>query len=91
MKKLVILGGGYGGLTVAKELLDGKLPSDTVMILVDRMPYQGLKTEYYALAAGTVSDLEIRVKFPRRSEADSEIRRSAERRSRAEAGEVRRR
>lgn len=64
MKKLVILGGGYGGLTVAKELLDGELPSDTVMILVDRMPYQGLKTEYYALAAGTVSDLDIRVHFP---------------------------
>ncbi|CAG7616641.1 NADH dehydrogenase-like protein YjlD [Paenibacillus solanacearum] len=64
MKKLVILGGGYGGLTVAKELLDGELPSDTVMILVDRMPFQGLKTEYYALAAGTVSDLDIRVHFP---------------------------
>ncbi|MCZ8516785.1 NAD(P)/FAD-dependent oxidoreductase [Paenibacillus filicis] len=64
MKKLVILGGGYGGLTVAKELLDRNLPADTVMIMVDRMPYQGLKTEYYALAAGTVSDIEIRVKFP---------------------------
>ncbi|WP_426451733.1 NAD(P)/FAD-dependent oxidoreductase [Paenibacillus sp. S-38] len=64
MKKLVILGGGYGGLTVAQELLDGDLPADTVMILVDRMPYQGLKTEYYALAAGTVSDKDIRVSFP---------------------------
>ncbi|ALS20695.1 MULTISPECIES: NAD(P)/FAD-dependent oxidoreductase [Paenibacillus] len=64
MKKLVILGGGYGGLTVAKELLSKELPSDTVMILVDRMPYQGLKTEYYALAAGTVSDWDIRVQFP---------------------------
>lgn len=64
MKKLVILGGGYGGLTVAKEILDKDLPPDTVMILVDRMPYQGLKTEYYALAAGTVSDRDIRVQFP---------------------------
>lgn len=64
MKKLVILGGGYGGLAVVKTLLDGDLPSDTVMILVDRMPYQGLKTEYYALAAGTVSDKDIRVQFP---------------------------
>ncbi|WP_159886368.1 NAD(P)/FAD-dependent oxidoreductase [Paenibacillus puerhi] len=64
MKKLVILGGGYGGLTVAGQLLDGDLPADTMMILVDRMPYQGLKTEYYALAAGTVSDQDIRVQFP---------------------------
>lgn len=64
MKKLVILGGGYGGLTVAKELLEKELPSDTIMILVDRMPYQGLKTEYYALAAGTVADMHLRVHFP---------------------------
>ncbi|MBU7314438.1 NAD(P)/FAD-dependent oxidoreductase [Paenibacillus oleatilyticus] len=64
MKKLVILGGGYGGLTVAKELLEGDIPADTVMIMVDRMPFQGLKTEYYALAAGTVSEQDIRVHFP---------------------------
>lgn len=64
MKKLVILGGGYGGLTVAKTLLDKDLPSDTVIIMIDRMPYQGLKTEYYALAAGTVADIELRVQFP---------------------------
>ncbi|ANE45045.1 NADH dehydrogenase [Paenibacillus swuensis] len=66
MKKFVILGGGYGGLTVAKELLEKEkdLPSDTVIMLIDRMPYQGLKTEYYALATGTVSDLDIRVAFP---------------------------
>ncbi len=51
-------------MTVAKTLLEGDLPSDTVMILIDRMPYQGLKTEYYALAAGTVSDKDIRVQFP---------------------------
>lgn len=28
------------------------------------MPFQGLKTEYYALAAGTVSDFDLRVHFP---------------------------
>jgi len=64
MKKLVILGGGYGGMTVATELLEKDLPPDTVLVLVDRMPFQGLKTEYYALAAGTVSDQDIRVQFP---------------------------
>lgn len=64
MKNLVILGAGYGGITLAHELLDQKIPADTQIILVDRMPFQGLKTEYYALAAGTASDLELRVKFP---------------------------
>lgn len=63
MSKVVILGGGYGGMMVVQELLE-QLPADAELVLVDRMPYQGLKTEYYALAAGTVSDLEIRVNFP---------------------------
>jgi len=64
MKKLVILGGGYGGLAVANRLLEGNIPVDTSVMLIDRQPYQGLKTEYYALAAGTASDLQIRVAFP---------------------------
>lgn len=63
MSNVVILGGGYGGLTVAQELLENA-PSDVTIFLVDRMPFQGLKTEYYALAAGTVSDLDLRVAFP---------------------------
>ncbi|WP_219835903.1 NAD(P)/FAD-dependent oxidoreductase [Paenibacillus sp. R14(2021)] len=64
MKRFVILGGGYGGLTVAHSLLEGELPDDTVVVLIDRMPYQGLKTEYYALVAGTSCDMELRVAFP---------------------------
>lgn len=64
MKHIVILGGGYGGLTVALQLLERDIPDDTVITLVDRMPYQGLKTEYYALATGTVSDIDIRMPFP---------------------------
>ncbi|WP_424766389.1 NAD(P)/FAD-dependent oxidoreductase [Paenibacillus sp. sgz302251] len=64
MKNLVILGGGYGGLAIANELLEKQLPHNVTITLIDRMPFQGLKTEYYALAAGTVSDLELRVKFP---------------------------
>ncbi|MCI3919993.1 FAD-dependent oxidoreductase [Paenibacillus sp. TRM 82003] len=64
MRRIVILGGGYGGLTVATELLQERLPDDCHLTLIDRMPFQGLKTEYYALAAGTVSDIALRVAFP---------------------------
>lgn len=64
MKKLVILGGGYGGLALIQELFSSYLPPDLEVVLIDRMPYQGLKTEYYALAAGTVADISLRVKFP---------------------------
>lgn len=64
MRRFIILGGGYGGLTLALQLLEQQPPQGTEIVLVDRMPYQGLKTEYYALAAGTVSEKEIRVAFP---------------------------
>lgn len=64
MEKVVILGGGYGGLTIVNKLLEQVLPHDVTLTLIDRMPFQGLKTEYYALVAGTVSDYHLRVPFP---------------------------
>lgn len=64
MKNLVILGGGYGGLRILQRLLPSQLPDDVSITLVDRVPYHCLKTEYYALAAGTISDHHLRVPFP---------------------------
>ncbi|HYK74549.1 MAG TPA: NAD(P)/FAD-dependent oxidoreductase [Pseudoneobacillus sp.] len=63
MKKLVILGGGYGGMRILDELFKN-LPTDVSITLIDKVPYHCLKTEYYALAAGTISDQHIRVAFP---------------------------
>ncbi|WP_435922310.1 NAD(P)/FAD-dependent oxidoreductase [Paenibacillus sp. DYY-L-2] len=68
MKQFVILGGGYGGTTIIHELFKGQIPEDVQITLVDRLPFQSLKTEYYALAAGTASDYELRVPFPHYSE-----------------------
>lgn len=64
MKQFVIVGGGYGGIAVIHELFKGDIPSNVQITLVDRMPFQSLKTEYYALAAGTASDYELRKPFP---------------------------
>ncbi|WP_213527159.1 NAD(P)/FAD-dependent oxidoreductase [Paenibacillus sp. J31TS4] len=64
MKHVVVLGGGYGGLAVVDDLLDKDIANHIEITLVDRMPFQGLKTEYYALASGTASDIEIRNQFP---------------------------
>ncbi|MGV2787141.1 NAD(P)/FAD-dependent oxidoreductase, partial [Clostridium perfringens] len=36
MKKLVILGGGYGGLALIQELFSGYLPPDVEVVLIDR-------------------------------------------------------
>lgn len=64
MKNLVILGGGYGGMKILNELLPNHLPEDWKITLVDRVPYHCLKTEFYALASGTICDTEVRVAFP---------------------------
>lgn len=64
MRNLVVLGGGYGGHSLVTDLLSRNLPIDIIITLVDRLPFQGLKTEFYSLAAGTVSDLQLRVPFP---------------------------
>jgi len=64
MKRLVILGGGYGGLRIIERVLSPDLPDNVFVTLVDRMPFHGLKTEYYALAAGTEPEQAIRVPFP---------------------------
>ncbi|MGM9925540.1 MAG: NAD(P)/FAD-dependent oxidoreductase [Bacillus sp. (in: firmicutes)] len=64
MRKLVILGGGYGGMKLLQKLLPNQLPEDVTITLIDRNPYHSLKTEFYALAAGTISDQHIRVSFP---------------------------
>ncbi|TCN21328.1 NAD(P)/FAD-dependent oxidoreductase [Mesobacillus foraminis] len=64
MKSLVILGGGYGGIRMLQRLLPNELPDDVSITLIDRVPYHCLKTEFYALAAGTISDQHVRVPFP---------------------------
>lgn len=64
MRKLVILGGGYGGMRIITRLISSNLPSNIQIILVDKHPYHYLKTEYYALLAGSISEQHIRVDFP---------------------------
>lgn len=64
MKRLVILGGGYGGIRIIERILSPELPDNIELTLVDRMAFHALKTEYYALAAGTAPEQAIRVPFP---------------------------
>ena len=64
MRKLVLLGGGYGNMRILLRLLPNNLPLDTEITLIDRTPFHSMKTEFYALAAGTASDHEVRVPFP---------------------------
>lgn len=64
MKRLAILGGGYGGMRILQRLFASGFPDDYEITLIDRTPFHSLKTEFYALAAGTVPENYIRVAFP---------------------------
>ena len=63
MKKLVLLGAGYGNMSILQGTLK-KIPSDVEITLIDRTPFHSIKTEFYAIAAGTVSDTDVRVPIP---------------------------
>lgn len=64
MRNLLILGGGYGGLRVIQKLLATNNLRDITITLIEKEPYHSLKTEFYALAAGTVADKHLRISFP---------------------------
>lgn len=70
MKRLAILGGGYGGIRILANLLDKDLPKDVHITVVDRNPYHSLKTEFYTIAAGTVSDKDVRMEFPKHNQVE---------------------
>lgn len=63
MNRIVILGGGYGGMKIAHQILPN-IDRDTTITLIDRNPYHSMKTEFYALAAGTIAEKDIRLPFP---------------------------
>ncbi|MYL30174.1 SidA/IucD/PvdA family monooxygenase [Halobacillus halophilus] len=69
MKRVVILGGGYGGMNALHGLLDG-VRDDVHITVIDRNPYHSLKTEFYTIAAGTESDRHARVDFPEHEQVD---------------------
>src|SRR5690625_1028305 len=64
MERLVILGGGYGGIKILTTILDEGIPDNVQITIIDKNPYHSLKTEFYTIAAGTVADRDVRIDFP---------------------------
>lgn len=64
MKKLVILGGGYGGIKVLTGLLGLALPENLQITVIDKNPYHSYKTEFHTIVAGTAADMDVRIGFP---------------------------
>lgn len=64
MEKIVIVGGGYAGYKIVTQLIDKGIPENYQVTLIDRHAYHSLKTEFYALASGSISDYHVRMSFP---------------------------
>ena len=64
MAKIVLLGGGYGGVLTAKKLLKKfKKDKDIELTLIDKKPYHTMLTELHEVAAGRVDEEAIKLEF----------------------------
>lgn len=62
IKRIVILGGGYGGVLTAKKLAKKfKKDQDVEITLIDKKPYHTMLTELHEVAAGRVEEDSIRI------------------------------
>lgn len=61
-KRIIILGGGYGGILAAKKLAKKFKKNEEVEIrLIDKKPYHTMLTELHEVAAGRVPEDAIRI------------------------------
>lgn len=63
-KRIVILGGGYGGVNTAKKLYGGlKRHKDVEIMLIDKNPYHTLMTELHEVAGGRAEKESVMVSY----------------------------
>ncbi len=63
-KRIVILGGGYGGVLTAKKLAKRlKKHPDVEITLIDKRPFHTLLTELHEVAAGRVDEESIKIDY----------------------------
>ncbi|MZQ96059.1 MAG: FAD-dependent oxidoreductase [Acidaminobacter sp.] len=61
-KRIIVLGGGYGGILTAKKLARKfKKSEDVEITLIDKKPYHAMLTELHEVAAGRVPEDAIRI------------------------------
>lgn len=64
MKKIVVLGGGYGGVVTSKHLAKlFKKDKDVEITLIDRNPYHTLLTELHEVAANRAPEDSIKIEL----------------------------
>jgi len=64
LKKIVVLGGGYGGVTTSKHLAKlFKKDKDVEIQLIDRNPYHTLLTELHEVAANRAQEDSVKIEL----------------------------
>src|SRR5690606_3764926 len=64
MKRIVVLGGGYGGVLTTKKLAKLlKRHRDYRIMLIDKKPYHTLLTELHEVAANRVDEASIKIEL----------------------------
>ncbi len=63
MKRIVVLGGGYGGILTAKHLEKKLKKLDVKITIIDKNPYHTMLTELHEVAAGRVHEDSIKIYF----------------------------
>ncbi|GJM77084.1 hypothetical protein HMSSN036_93000 [Paenibacillus macerans] len=64
MKKIVVLGGGYGGVVTSKHLAKlFKKDKDVQIQLIDRNPYHTLLTELHEVAANRAPEDSVKIEL----------------------------
>ncbi|MGB3366250.1 MAG: NAD(P)/FAD-dependent oxidoreductase [Acidaminobacteraceae bacterium] len=61
--KIIVLGGGYGGILTAKKLAKKLKKSDVEIMLIDKNSYHTMLTELHEVAAGRVPEDAIKIDF----------------------------
>lgn len=61
MKRIIVLGAGYGGILTAKKLAKKLKAKDVHITLIDRNPYHTLLTLLHEAAAGRIAEQALRI------------------------------